>query len=177
MTLDITLHRNDIGDRGLLAFDVNALARAEVWSFVDTVGEKTNDYFRLRLDKPFRPRTTGYRSQNSRHWGHCDNIAKQISGEGQHYSKDDIDGALRRMAVSEGLRTFLSIDGIEEPIHFSEMSIEEANIVERVKQRFCDEHNLYLTEYDETTKPPMPYKSLDGRTRQEMEKYRKENKE
>jgi predicted amidohydrolase len=85
------------------------------------------------------------------------------------YTKRDIDSALRRMSVSEGLRTFLNIDGAEEAIHCSDMTDVEADLVERVKQRFADEHGLWLTEYDETVNPPVPYRSVGGRSRAEME--------
>jgi hypothetical protein len=88
------------------------------------------------------------------------------------YSKEDIDAALRRMAVSEGLRTYLSIDGHEEPIHLSEMSVEDAAIVERVKARYCDTNDLFLSEYRDPDDPSKGvYRSLGGRTYDEMLKW------
>lgn len=120
----------------------------------------------LELD---RPRSTGPRSENSRHWGHCTDIAQQLTTDECRYTKRHIDAALRRMAVSEGLPTFLNVDGVEEPIHTSEMTGRHMEIVERVKQRFADLHELWLTEYDDTVSPPVPYRSVGGRTRAEME--------
>lgn len=137
--------------------------------------EKAKDrggYVTLAVSLPKRPKSTGERSQLNRHWGHCEDIADQLSTIKQSYTKRHIDAALRRMAVSEHLRTFLNVDGAEEPIHFSEMCVEEANIVEYVKQRFCDQHDLWLTEYDDTVDPPVPYRSIGGRTRAEMVTFR-----
>lgn len=199
--LDLTLHRRQTGDGSIVCFEVTREAFNDIWYFIKDVGKRTDENFRVRIDRPFRPRSTGYRSQNSRHWGHCDDIAVQLTVKGKHtYSKEEVDAALRRMSVIEGLPTFLNIDGVEEPIHFSEMSVDQANAVERVKQRFCDTHNLWLTEYDDTcnlchgemvvrdlgtpgtrkcpeckgsgkAKAPVSYRSLHGRTRREMEEY------
>ncbi len=133
---------------------------------------KRGGYITLSISLPKRPKTTGERSQLNRHWGHCEDIADQLSTIKCSYTKREIDDAIRRMSVDEGLPTFLNIDGKEEPIHLSEMSVEEANIVERVKQRFCDENELWLHEYDDTVKPPVPYRCVGGRTRADMATYR-----
>ena len=133
---------------------------------------KRGGYITLSISLPKRPKTTGERSQLNRHWGHCEDIADQLSTIKRSYTKREIDDALRRMAVSEHLPTFLNIDGQEEPIHLSEMSVEEANIVETVKQRFCDKNGLWITEYDDEVLPPVPYRSIGGRTRAEMAVYR-----
>ena len=132
-------------------------------------------YITVSLSLPHKPRSTGERSQLNRHWGHCEDIAEQLSTAEQVYTKRDIDAGLRRMAVSAGLPTLQNFDGAEEPIHFDDaMWIEQADIVERVKQRFADEHNLWLTEYDDTVSPPVPYRSVGGRSRAEMAKYNEE---
>lgn len=134
--------------------------------------KKRGGYITLSISLPKRPKSTGERSQLNRHWGHCEDIADQLSTIKRSYTKREIDDAIRRMAVSEHLPTFLNIDGQEEPIHLSEMSMEEANVVERVKQRFCDENDLWLHEYDDEEHPPVPYRSIGGRTRAEMAVYR-----
>ena len=126
-------------------------------------------YVTVTVDTPRRPRTTGERSQNSRHWGHCSDIAEQLSKPERVYTKRDIDTALRRMAVRDGLPTQIGVDGCEEPIGCERFTVEQADIVERVKQRFADEHELWLTEYDETVKPPVAYRSVGGRSRAEMQ--------
>lgn len=119
-----------------------------------------------------RPRTTGYRSQSNRFRGHCDDIAGQIKDgvDGvQSYSSHEIAEALKRMAVYQGWPTKLSPDGIEVPISEAEASVEEEQILLMVQQQFADAHDLWLIEYDDSVAPPIPYKSVAGRTRKEME--------
>lgn len=119
----------------------------------------------IEMKLPFRPRTTGKNSQNSRFWGHCADIAQQLGG----YTPQEIHDAILRMSVSEGYPTRLSIDGKEIPSPTRSVSVEELSIVLDVMQRFADENNLYLTEYD---KDDIAYQSIGGRTKNEMDEYR-----
>ena len=162
--MTFTAHRRLVNELALPAGVLEEYAR-----LCERVDAKNAGYLTVRLEAPRRPRTTGERSQNSRHWGHCDDIAEQLTTSQQRYTKEDVDAALRRMSVREGLPTFIGVDGAEEPIHHSEMSVEQADVVERVKQRFADEHDLWLTEYDDSVSPPVAYRSVGGRTRKEME--------
>ena len=131
--------------------------------------EKHGGYMRLVIDKPFVPKTTGERSINNRIHGHCEDIAEQLSDP--RYDQDTVYRAMKRMSVSEGYPTQLSIDGVEEPKSMADASEEEALIVNRVIQRYADMHGFWLTEYDDSVKPPVPFRSLGGRTRQEMDTY------
>jgi hypothetical protein len=56
-----------------------------------------------------------------------------------------------------------------QPKHLSEASIEEADIVNKVITRFADEHGFWLTRLDENK---IPYHSIGGRSRAEMEAMR-----
>jgi hypothetical protein len=115
------------------------------------------------LSLPHRPRSTGPRSQNSRIHGNCQNIADQL----RDYTPEQVKAAMKRMAVSDGYPTMLSLDGIEVPKPTRYASVEEAKLVLDVIQRFADEHSLYLTEYDDDG----PYQTVGGRTREEMRNY------
>jgi hypothetical protein len=118
-----------------------------------------------------RPRSTGYRSQCNRFRGHCADIAAQVlDGKGEPaYTEREIAEAMKRMAVEEGWPTHLSVDGIEEPMSESTATVEQEDILLKVQQRFADLNDLFLTEYDDSAAPPIPYRSKGGRTRQEME--------
>jgi hypothetical protein len=133
--------------------------------------EKKNRYLDLRLDLPRKPRSIGPRSTNNRIRGHCANIAEQLAGDGKkaNLSEEEVYAAMKRMSVDEGYPTYLSIDGIEQPLPMHNASEEQALIVCKVINRFADVHNLWLMEYDDTVSPPISYRSLGGRTRQEME--------
>ena len=114
----------------------------------------------LECKKPFRPRTTGPRSQENKFRGGCRDIAEQLD-----IPFEDVCEAMRRMATSEGYPTKYGIDGEEAPISTARASREEEAILIRVMHRFADENNLYLTEYDDEEKT---FRSVGGRNRGEM---------
>jgi hypothetical protein len=165
-------------DGRVFGVEVNRGIHVEFWSYVNAISAKHAGYVRLQIGPPVRPIKRGPRGQMNRHFGHCQDIADQLSTAKRMYTKEEVDRALRNLAVREGIPTvYNEIDDTVEPIHMSACSVEHANIIEIVKQKFCDEHSLYLTEYDETVNPPEPYRSLNGRTREEMKIYYQERGE
>lgn len=145
--------------------------------FADPVNDLLESAYRkgmnqlsVELSLPHRSRSTGPRSQNNRIWGHCEDIAEQLidpeSGK-QKYTREEVKDAMMRFAVAEGYPTKWSdLHGEVIPIPTREASVEEAQIVLEVIQRFADRHALWLTEYD---LDGVPYRSVGGRTREEME--------
>jgi hypothetical protein len=176
--IELTLKLKLSGDGNTLAFDINRGAHNELWEYLNTIGPKTNWYFNVRLARPFKPKTTGPHSQLNRHWGHCEDIAEQLSTEARRYTKDMVDWGLRVSAVKEGLPTkYNEVADAVEPIGFSEMSVEDAMVVERVKQKMCDETGMWLTEFVDPQDPKKgTYKSVGGRTNSEMEAYWREQR-
>lgn len=177
--VDGVFHRKSTGDGTIFAVEIPRSAHNAFWSYVAEVEKKTNGHFRLQIGPPARPITRGYRSQLSRHWGHAQDIAEQLTSGTRAYTKEMVDKALRTLAVREGLPTvYNEIDDTVEAIHSSAWTVEDANIVERVKQKWCDEHGLYLTEYrtlpDGTVEP---YRSLAGRSYEDMAIYYRERGE
>lgn len=143
---------------------------AAVARFSSSQKEKHSGYMSVTVTKPMRRRTTGYRSQNTRFRGHCQDIADQlVTPDGESiYSADSIAMAFKRMAMSEGYPWGISLDGLQEPASTTKVTLEEMKILLDVQQRFADEHGFYLTEYDEENHP---YRSVGGRTKEEMESY------
>lgn len=135
-----------------------------VAGLVDNLRGKRTSQVHVELKPPFRPRTTGERSQNNRLWGHCTDIAQQLIGDdgAPLYEPEDIKEAMCRMAVEEGYPTTLSLDGVEQPKRTRNASVEEVSLVLNVIQRFADTHGLWLTEYDEHG----PYRTVAGRPRE-----------
>ena len=176
--LDYSLHRKQTGDGSVICFEVSSSIHNDVWSYIKEVGAKTNDHFRVRIDRPFRPRRTGYRSGSARLHGHCADLAEQLTDEskGIRYSADQVKQAMKRMAASErGWPTYLDIDGTEQPMSEADASIEQETFINRVLQRFADVHGFFLTEYDDTDpENPIAYRSIGGRTRAEMAIYYQE---
>lgn len=122
----------------------------------------------VTLEIPTKKMSTGFRSQNSRIHGHCEDIAAQLvdaTGEPE-YSQEQIKAAMKRMAVAAGYPTVMNLDGVEEPMSLSLATMDQAKLVIDVIQHYADMNGLYLTEYDETGER---YLSLGGRSREEME--------
>jgi hypothetical protein len=122
------------------------------------------------IQLPYRPRSTGPRSQNSRIHGHAKDISEQLVDDdgAPIYTPDEVKEAMKRLAVKEGYPTKYSpIDDEVIPKPTRNASVEEAKLLSDVIQRFADEHGMWLTEYDDDG----PYKSVGGRSREEMEDY------
>jgi hypothetical protein len=173
-SVDLVLKLTRTGDGRFLCFELPTQeARNVVWDLVEKVGPKHNDFLRVTLDVPARKVKTGPRGQVNRHWGHCTEIAEQLTSEEAPVTKEMVDVFLRRRAVRDGFPTFYNIlEDAVEPVHFNAaLSVEHANIIELVKRQFVDKIPLWLTEYDDRAKP---YKSVQGRTRDEMKIYWRE---
>lgn len=134
---------------------------------------KHNGYIALELREPFRPRTTGSRSQNSRFWGHCEDIAAQVYPElSPEAGKQRVHDGMLRMSVAEGYVTYLDLNGVETPLPSAEASMEQLGLVLKVQQRYADVHNLWLHEYlEDGPWRGRVYRTIGGRTLREMMNY------
>ena len=115
----------------------------------------------VEIRRPFQPRTTGPRSQENKFRGGCRDISDQLG-----LPFDEVCEAIKRIATDEGYPMTQAIDGTMVPISTSAASLEDEAMLIRVMHRFADEHNLYLTEYDEYGS----YRTVGGRSRDEMQK-------
>jgi stage V sporulation protein SpoVS len=117
----------------------------------DRATNKHSGFMTVTLGTPKRPRTTGPRSQNSKVFGMCTDIVEQFHQAGMiDIDVDKVYQAFKRMAVAEGYPTrYNPIDGIEEPESQSRISVEQDAILIKVIQRFADENNMWITDYDE----------------------------
>lgn len=130
---------------------------------------KHNGYVTARLTTPFQPRTTGPHSQNNFAHGASDDIAEQLETAEKRITGAQVYDAMKRLAVKEGYPTYYeALDDTVQPMHLADASKEQADIVNRVIARFADEHGLWLTRSDDKG----TYRSVGGRTREEMEKLR-----
>lgn len=157
ITFTAPMHYED----GKMYMQVPAVNCARVEAINMISREKHGGYVTVKIDTPRRPRTTGPHSQNSRFHGHCRDIADQLD-----YTEEEVKAAMKRMAVENGYPTHLSIDGIQTPLPTRYATVEEMSYLLQTISKFADEHNLYLTEYDDAG---IPYHSVGGRSRKEME--------
>jgi hypothetical protein len=197
--IDFTMHRITTHDGTRICFEVNGSVHNELWQFVKEIGAKHNEHYRVRIDPPFQPRTTGPRSQQTRFEGHCEDIAEQLG-----IPKSRVREALKRMAVTQdGYPARMGMDGVMEPESTSAVSKQEMAALIRRQAAYADMNNLWLTEYAEEKCPfcggtgivsftdtegeeneskcadchgkkirLVPYRSLHGRTREEMRKLK-----
>lgn len=115
----------------------------------------------FEITRPHRVQNKKPRGQNRRFRGHCRDIAEQITDEDGNriHSPEQVAEAMKRLAVEEGYPWRVSLDGITEPKSTSEATVEEMQILLETQVRFADEHQLWLTEYDEHGRE---YKSVAG---------------
>jgi hypothetical protein len=103
-------------------------------------------------------------------------LAEQVLDEDEEpkYTKQQIHDAMLRMAVSEGYPTYLDLNGAEMPLPDSQSSVEQLGLAQRVLQRYADIHGFWLHEYvAEGPHKGEVYRSIGGRSFEEMEKYEK----
>ena len=115
-------------------------------AIAETSESKSSGFVTVTIGLPKKPRTTGYRSQNSHIMGHCSTIADQLGD----YSTDEVYHAIKRMAVGTfGYPTrYNDLEGIEEPKPQRYASTAEANLLIDMCHHFADQHGLYLIEYE-----------------------------
>lgn len=125
----------------------------------------------VTITSPTKPRSTGYRSQNSRIHGHCADIAAQ-AGKAEFKDPEQIKLLMKYLAIDRGY-PHSEYRGKIIPKKSSECNTLEANILLETIQQFADENNFYLTEYTKKqgNKDAIPYKSIGGRTLAEMQKF------
>jgi hypothetical protein len=179
--IDLVLKLHRTGRGNLLVFDLSTQeARNAVWDFANTAKAKHNDFLRVMIDAPAKKVKTGPRGQVNRHFGHCADIAEQLTSDEHPVTKEMVDEYLRVLAVREEFPTFYNIlKETVEPIHFNaQLSVANANIVELVKRRFADKFPLWLHEYIDPDHPEKgSYKSIQGRSYEEMKVYWKKEAE
>lgn len=98
----------------------------------------------VKLDAPKRPRTTGYRSQNSHIHGH----AQQIADYTGDYIEDVIAEAKRR-ACAHGYPTRVNSFGVVVPISERDATTADAAMLIDELHHIASDIDLTLKEYDE----------------------------
>jgi hypothetical protein len=139
----------------------------------DTCKKKHGGFIKLELSTPYKERSSGYRSQNSRLYGHCADIALQLNllkkDNEDEYTAENVKECIKWLAVQN--RNYPTrwnrITNKLSPIS-SKTSVDNCKkLIDEIKQ-YADENGLYLTEY---TKEGKPYKSIGGYSLDEMNKY------
>ena len=150
---------------GRLIIEYNKEHEVYLRMFVKQLRDNSAGYGSLRLTSPFKPKSNGFRSQNSRIHGHCADISKQCVEP--LLSPEQWKLFFKAEAIEDGYPC-VEFRGLKVPASLAEASTEQASMVINRINLFADERNYWLTEYDEKGQP---YKSVGGRSRKEMEVY------
>lgn len=114
-------------------------------------------YVTAKLAEPHRPRTTGYRSENSHSHGHFADIAEQLSDASVTYSPEEVGRALKLMAMKAGewpAKRNAKGETIVDPITKALQPLSEADSTMAESARligyihwWADTQGFWLTEY------------------------------
>jgi hypothetical protein len=122
----------------------------------------------LQISLPHRPRTTNKDSQNHKIRGDCKAISDQFIKHDPKFTPGFVHAMLKAFAVKAKVYPFIEVGGEIIPLSEADLSVEKASAFIEYIELFADENNLYLIRTDEKG----TYRSVGGRTREEMEKYK-----
>ena len=105
--------------------------------------EKRNFNLYLKVDRPRKPRTTGYRSQSAHFNGHCQQLANET---GDYF--DDMKMNLKRKAISKGYPTRTNSFGDLVPISEADASTVECAMLIDTAHEIASFLNVKLKEYE-----------------------------
>lgn len=159
-----------------LTFTAQTHGRPEVVDEARKLVKEFGSFCNLKVTRPYHPRSSGERSQNSHIWGHCTDLSMQAKSK--EWTPAAVHQLMKALAVKEGKDyPHITYRGIMIYASDAEInSLQANNLIEMIHQ-FADQNDFWLTEYSDET-PPRAYKSKGGRTLKEMlENYPELNQE
>lgn len=159
-----TKHRKGEG----LVFEKPGFVIDDLDELLKTSHEKYGGNVLLQISLPKRPRTTGQRSQNHIIRGDCASISKQCIKDNPKFTPGFVHAMLKAFAVRDKYYPYIEIDNQIIPLSEADLSVEQATQFTGYIEKFADENNLWLIRMDEKG---IPYRTVGGRTKEEMEKY------
>ena len=141
---DVTLILHRATEKGFIKFEApdDPQERAEVYTVLKKCMDKNNDYVKVTIGQPRKPRSTGPESQNNHIWGHATQIANETGNE----VKDVLDAAKER-ALKRGYPSHINpltkkvvIAGVED------LDTEQAGMLIEELHLIAAEYNIILKE-------------------------------
>ena len=126
-----------------LAYELPEFARDFYWHMVDQHEGKGIHFERLKISKPFRPRSTGKHSQNHRINGFIQQIC-MLTG----MDFDVMKYYFKKKAIRRGYPFKTDPDGEAVPDSEADISVEQAMALNDEIEQFAAEHDIYLKEDD-----------------------------
>ena len=103
--------------------------------------KKKPPYYKLTITQPYKPRTTGWKSQNHHINGHCQQIAMET---GNSFSA--VKERMKELAIDRGYPIETLPDGSIKPKSETEISTEEAGYLIDTIHQFAAEWGIILQE-------------------------------
>jgi hypothetical protein len=147
---------------------INTMGRSELIEEARKLLEKFRGVCHLKISRPYSPRSTGEHSQEAHIRGHEADIAFQAKSS--KWTTDEVHLLMKALCVKAGKDypykkwRGLIIYGSDSEIN----SLQANNLIETIHQ-FADENHFWLHEYTEELVPRV-YKSIGGRTLEQMQK-------
>lgn len=124
-----------------LAYEIPSYIRDYYWQMVREHEERGIRYERLRISKPFRPRSTGKHSQNHRINGFIQQICMATG-----FDFDVMKYYLKKKAIRRGYPFTTDPSGECVPLSEAKISVEEASCLIAEIEQFAAENNIHLIE-------------------------------
>ena len=129
------------GSPAAVSFELPVKYRATWEKMVENA--KTNQW-NVKISRPKRPRTTGWKSQNHHINGHCQQIAMETGN-----SFTAVKERMKELAIGRGYPKETLVDGSVKPKSEADIDTVEAGYLIDTIHQFADEWNIRLIEEDE----------------------------
>ena len=133
--------RLSTGSSAAICFEIPIPYRTALWAMVESA--KT-DYWNVKISRPKRPRTTGWKSQNHHINGHVQQICTET---GNTFSA--VKERMKELAIGMGYPIETLPDGSVKPISESEIDTVQAGYLIDTIHMFCAEYGIRLIEENE----------------------------
>ena len=143
---DVTVILHRASEKGYIKFEApeDANSRMALYSVLKACKDKNNDYVKVTIGRPRKPRTTGPGSQNNHVWGHATQIATETGNE-----VDDVMDAAKERALKRGYPYHVNkLTGKVKPYGTEELDTEQCGMLIEELHMIAAEMGITLIEAD-----------------------------
>ena len=131
-------YRLRTGSHAAFSFELPIPYRTAFWRMVE---DSPTQYFQVKISRPKKPRTVGYKSQNHHINGHIQQICMETDN-----SFTAVKERMKELALDRGYPYETLLDGSVEPKSEADISSLEATYLIDTIHQFADEYGIRLIE-------------------------------
>ena len=136
----VILKIKDFTDGNLILNASDLGVRAAVKNITDLCNERYGGYIKLEMTPPYKPRSTGKGSQNSKIWACIQQIAQETGND-----IDDVEDYIKMKAVARGYPYEVSkLSGQIRPSSMRDINTAEANLLIEELKKLASELGIVL---------------------------------